>query len=466
MKKTLLTALCTAALAAIALPAFADHQIGGYYRFNGVSELMTAVGQADGQTADNYVDQRLRARWQNNINEYVTVVWFGEVDVIYGEGVTKGGAKNNQTTLNDPATGKPPVVTGDTQLGGGGRQGGDGVNVETKNAFLAVKIPNTPVSATLGLQGFGDTTFNSVVMNDDLAGVKFDVKTDMVTATVGWFKLSEGNLAEGTPAKAHSLRRSEDDSDLYVAQAGLMPVPGLKLMPEFWFANNQQTSSPADNFKQYYAGMGAAFKLAPVDLSAWFVYEWGKNKGTDVKITSWAASAKAGMDVAGAKLALRGMYFPKSTDADKQKYFTPPNSSNGAFEFYDDNLTIFLADINYMNTSGGRLAMTDGAYTPYGMMGAVLSGSFTPPALKQLYVKGGAGYFTLVDDKPGDFAERQGKSLGTEVSAAVGYKVADKADVQLRGGYAWLGKAYDGLAAGGSDPDNLYKLAVMVNVPY
>lgn len=457
MKKTLTTALCTAAVAAMAMPAFADHQIGGYYRFNGLSEMVTAIGQKDDQKPDQFVDQRLRARWQNNINEYVSVVWFGEVDVIFGEGVTKAAARDSDT-----------AATKDTRLGNGGRQGGDGVNVETKNAFLDVKVPGTPVAARLGLQGFGDNAFNGVVMNDDMAGVKVDVKTDLALVTLGWFKLSEGT---GATLQNNVNRRDWDESDLYAVQAAVTPLPGLKLLPEFYFADNMRTAASGDGFRQYYAGFGASFKLAPVDLSGWAIYQFGNDKKADEKVGAYALSVKAAADVAGAKVALRGMFFPADKKDDKQTNFTPPNGNNGAFEFYDDNLTIFLADVNYMNSNGGRLALTDAAYNGYGLLGAVLSGSFTPPALPQMYVKGGLGYFRVTDKEPGDAGtvarrELDGKTLGTEISAAVGYKLAEKVDVQLRGGYAWLGNAYNGAAADGEDPKDLYKLALMVNVPY
>src|SRR5689334_15851748 len=79
MKMKLITALCTATVAVVALPAFADHTIAGYARTNFVSELFgegqnTAINQAKDAHADNVVDERIRARWQNNINEYVNVV--------------------------------------------------------------------------------------------------------------------------------------------------------------------------------------------------------------------------------------------------------------------------------------------------------------------------------------------------------------------------------------------------------
>ena len=111
MKKRLIVALGSTAAVALALPAFADHTIAGYARTNFVSELFgegqnTAINQAKDQQADNVINERIRARWQNNINEYVNVVVFGEIDTDWGQ------------------AGKGP--------GNGGKQGADGVNVEIK----------------------------------------------------------------------------------------------------------------------------------------------------------------------------------------------------------------------------------------------------------------------------------------------------------------------------------------------
>ena len=67
---------------------------------------------------------------------------------------------------------------------------------------------------------------------------------------------------------------------------------------------------------------------------------------------------------------------------------------------------------------------------------------------------------------------REGETLGYEVAARVGKVFAQKVDVSLRGAYAVFGDFYDntvrndaGQGATG-DPDDVYKVALMVNVPF
>ncbi len=296
-------------------------------------------------------------------------------------------------------------------------------------------------------------------MNDDMAGLKLNAKFDMLGATLFWSKYEE------------NARVSEDDIDLYVLQLSLDPTPALKLGLETFYQNNQM-----NDLDEYWIGATAAGKLSAADLSGWFAYNFGTDdSGEDkVDIAAWAAAVKGSMAVAGGNVALRVMYYSKDDDAEDDASFNQADSSSGygsgsgAYEFYDAGLMIFLTDMDYNNFGGGRLAFTDAAYAGYGLIGGVLSGSFTPPAMKQMYIKGALGYFAALDDKVNDEADksREGTSLGTELAVKVGYKIADKVDVSLRGAYGMLGNFYDKQAADGEDPDDLYKLIAMVNVPY
>ena len=53
----------------------------------------------------------------------------------------------------------------------GGGAGGDAVNLETKNVYLEFMVPDTPVKATIGLQGV--TLHKGWFVSDDFAGCPF-----------------------------------------------------------------------------------------------------------------------------------------------------------------------------------------------------------------------------------------------------------------------------------------------------
>ncbi|MDW7709518.1 MAG: hypothetical protein SCH98_03520 [Deferrisomatales bacterium] len=447
MKRLLRTALVGTLALGLAAPAFADHEIGGYFR---TQFIMASQGVSAGWGApvvpgaglvtkdekpDKMVDNRLRIRWQNNINEYVSIVWFGEIDTPWGQ----------------PSKGA---------IGSGGRQGMDGVNVETKHAYADVKIPDTPVSFRVGGQGWGGA-FNGVVMNDDMMGVRANVKLDMVSTTLFWAKLLEND------------RFREDDKDLYSVQVGLTPIKGLKITPELTWIRDQ----PGDR-DDFFAGIELAHKIANIDVSGWFLYNWGTDESgpADVDTQAFAASAKVATQIAGVKASLRLMYFSNDDDAKDDKSINPGGRdggaafSNGGFEFFDEYLQIFLTDIYYNNWIGGRRALLDAAYSGFGLFGAVAGGTYVPPAVKALTLRGAVGYFMALDDERNDSAaaadNREGTSLGTEISVSVGYKIAGNAELNLRGAYALLGDFYDGQAAGGRDPDDLYITVLMLNIPY
>ncbi len=89
----------------------------------------------------------MRANW--TLNDNVGMVYFAEVDTTWGE--------NNKAALARAAS--RTASTG----------GADGVNVETKQAFLDLKFGDT--AAILGIIPVADA-FESIIANDDMAGVQ------------------------------------------------------------------------------------------------------------------------------------------------------------------------------------------------------------------------------------------------------------------------------------------------------
>jgi len=254
MKKLFIAATCALLSAALVAPALADNKIGGYFRTQGIMQLQN-ISKKENPTM--MVDNRFRARWQNNINEYVSTVFYVEVDAPWGE-QSKGG------------------------IGGGGQVGADGVNIETKNAFASVKIPETPVSMVVGMQGYGDN-FHSLLMNDDMSGLKIEAKMGMADLKAFWSKWQENG------------RNKEDDADIYWLEANLMAMENLTVgLTGAWFHTQQ-----GNNTDNYYIGLDGKFKLEMVDLDGFFLYNGGTNdnalnNGTkDQDIKAWALSLNA-----------------------------------------------------------------------------------------------------------------------------------------------------------------------------
>lgn len=425
MSKYLTVAVAALTAVAIAAPAMADQKISGYYRLQAITDTVNG-DPADNKKAESQIDQRFRLRYQNNLNEYVHFVYFGEVDVPWGQ----------------PSKGA---------IGQGGRSSADGVNVETKNVYLDFKIPNSIFSFRTGIQGFGDN-FDNVFVADDLNGVQANMAfAPNFGTTLAYFKFDEG------------AKMNWDDQDLYALKNKLMINHDFHMNFDGYYLDEN-----AAKIDLYTLGVSADAKMGAAGLTGWVAYQFGtdENAGApDTDISAWAASVKGKMDIGAAKTALRLTYFSEDDDAQDDLSFN--EVANGAFQFADENLSIFYSDVYYNNTSGGRHAITDAVNQGYGLFAINATADFTKlPG--NCYVKTGLGYFMSIDDSRNNeaVASKQGTNLGIEAAVRVGTKIAEKVDVSLNGAYAFLGDFYDAAPGGGQDPDNMYKVNFMINVPY
>jgi len=477
---------------AVATPALAEFKLNGYYRLMGYSaEVRSGAATVEGgyaaDTKDEegdsrqMIDQRLRMMLTYSLNDNVSIVYHGEIDTVWGE-TSKGN------------------------IGGGGKLGSDGVNVETKNVYLDLKSGGT--SARLGIQTIADS-YQGIAFFDDMAGVNFTHKMGNTTLNLAYSKWDEGTSSNS--------RSNYDDSDLYVAdikqkfndnftvgasvyflqdntQEDLATAAGLACIDAN--ANNKcdagetvivptaagaaGSSLNARESELYYYGLNAAVKFGNFGIDGFFLMMDGENdylNKADNDIEAYAASAKVNMKLGNGDVGLRAMYFSDDDDAKDDGAWRTPT---GRYDFVNDNLMQFLTDKFICNYGKERYAMADAAEAGYGLLGLVASGNHKLPA--DMYLNWGAGYFRALEDERNGGAKhidnREGKTLGWEVAARVGKKFFEKVDVSLNGSYADYGDFYDYTSTGlsfntdgsvktlGDDPDATYKAYLMVNVPF
>ncbi len=458
MKRKLVTALCGTLALAMAVPAFAkDHSINGYFRARFMTFDLDNSKSEDSPKMG--VDQRFRAKWTMGLNEYVSVVYYGEVDFQYGD-VSYGMGKKFVDTKGDTYV----VRVGNRNDGGG--IGGDTVNLETKNLYLDVKIPDTPVAVRVGLQGYADHWSYSL-WAADMAGVKVSFKTDMVSGNVAWFKWSEGSP---------SIDNKENDQNLYALQTAFSPVGGLSVGADFYWLDVGNEDTGASSADIMWAGLNAKYKVGPAALSGWFAYNFGS--AGDVDYSAFAGSLSAAFAPApGFKAKVLALYFSgddDNTDTDVNSWYIPKPGED--FFFGPEGFMLMLADL-YLNTEGGAGIITgygqQAVVGGWGLWGVGVTGQFSPAAVKGLYVKGGVGYFATTTDEIKNSTgkdERDGTGLGTEIFVRVGKKIAELVDVSLNASYAILGDFYADQATDDKgktdDPNNPYLAYLMVNVPF
>ncbi|MDF1554890.1 MAG: hypothetical protein P1P84_17610 [Deferrisomatales bacterium] len=447
MKKLLFVALTGALVAAMSLPAAAvETKVGGYFRSRGI---IADTYRTKDAKPDKLYDQRFRAKVDMSLNEYVSIVYYGEVDFQYGDaGYGLGGGKTadgktNWNTRND-----------------GGGLAGDTVNMETKNLYAAFKIPETQVGLTVGLQGAADS-FDSILFNADMAGIEADGTFGAAKVSLGTYKWQEGGFT------------GEDDIDLYTLKVKFSPMEGTKLGADAYWLNSQQgndgsNASSAPKGDYTYLGINGSTKVAMADLSGWFLYNMGTNESgaEDVDVAGWGLSLKGAATFDKVKVALRGMYFSgddDDTDKDSDTIMLPAAPAD-AFQMYDAGMMLMLADV-YGNTYfQNGLAWDDAMRKGFGLWGLAAKAS---TEFQGFNAQCAVGYFGAVeDDRKTETTKREGTSIGTEINLRVGKKIAGAVDVSLNGAYAFLGDFYDKTAADGDDPDAQYMAYLMVNIPY
>ena len=165
---------------------------------------------------------------------------------------------------------RPPTTATVTQPGAntrvgngaGGCLGNDGVNVETKHAYIWLDtgqwVPGS--SITLGIQSIVFMTGPlGGFFDDDGAAIKINMKFDPVDVELYTAKAGEGNNSNA------------DDTDMYVARVGINATKDIRVTLEGMLVNEQSLAgqSIGDTF---WIGATVGAKLGTIQLDGAVVY--------------------------------------------------------------------------------------------------------------------------------------------------------------------------------------------------
>lgn len=468
MKKQIVSMLCGAVALAIAAPVYAaTTELTGLLRIQGVMENILNSKDNKDRPNRKWVAQRFRPKVTIKVNDYLSAVYFAEVDTDWG--------------VNPAST-----------PGADGAQSADGVNVETKNIYAIVKVPgDAGITVTAGIQPIADGLQGAFV-NDDMAALVGSAKFGNVGVMAGWAKLDEGSNGAFT---VNDLSIS-NDTDVYAAGVSVVPAEGMKFGTELYWHHWQNGVAGKNGYASdmYTLGLTGAAKAGPLDLNGFLVFQNGKWNidagksatpkpfdlgGTDeTDISAFGASVDAGMKFNdNFKGDLRVIYFGQDKNATKDQSF---NGNSGALFFLYSNMPIFLTNLYKTGAAGGftdNLAYNEAVNKGYGLLAAVLNTEYN---MAPWFVKGTVGYFQAITDKANGEAtrSRQGTHLGYEFCLQTGMKVADAATLSFRGSYAILGDFFDNMyysnkvaaaSAGttnGVDPNNMYTASLIFDLPF
>jgi hypothetical protein len=467
---------------AVATPALAEFKFNGVYNLKSyVEEKKSTTGKEDGKS-EQFIDQRFRAKLTYSLNDNVAVVYFAEVDTVWGE-QSKG-------------------FIGDGGRVGSRAGGSDGVNVETKNVYLDLKSGNT--AATLGITTLGDA-FGGIVFFEDIPALNVTHKIGNTTLRAMYSKWDEDFNKDDSAA----LNRGYwDDNDFYAFEAKHKFNDNFTAGLGVYFsdnntvdvADNPDTVANEQNFADqeiFFYGINADVRFGKFGIDGFAIMQDGEydakaGNNVDAKkshdIEGWAATARAAMKLDNGDIGLRVIYF---TEDDDKKDNGRWQGFQGEYFFVNDNQMQFLVDKFVANDGKEMYAFKDSVDQGFGLMAFVLSGNHKLP--QDMYLNWGLGYYLAADDERDGggvidnvdpkkiiLNERKGDTLGYEVAVRVGKKFFEKVDVSLNASYADYGDFYDKtintkfvrdgdnqiVGVTGDDPDATYKAYLMVNVPF
>ncbi len=450
MQKVFKSILVAMTVLVMVAPALAEVSVNGYFRTQATGEDFSLT--KDGNSS-SFVDNRLRMKVTNTLNENLKLVYFGEVDTPWG---LKGKAAS-----------------------GGGELGADGVNIETKNVYANYKASIFDV--TIGVQNFNDHV-SDLVMDNDAAGITAKMLQGPVDVALVYSKLYENDSAEW------------DDHDLYGLQTGFTIKDTHRIgFDVMYFDNNADyvnatagndssfdattgrftngvsaTSASGGEVTQIFYSLNGDFKVGNSNIKGWFLYGTEDREGNpaigtdDVDGGNWAANLKFGQTFGKGDMSVCAIYI---VPADKQEDIVLDDDHGTVNAFYQEGLSIFLTDMYYTSYSTQGARYRDAANTGYGLTSLSARGKINLPS--DMYVNCALGAFMAADDIAYDdpVTKREGTYMGTELDLGIGKTFAEKFDLSLRGAYAVLGDFYDNTASG-DDPENFWKVVAMLNIAY
>ena len=447
MRKGFLIVLVVVLAAAFAAPAMAGTDINGFYKSRAFltnyvqyygGDYGTTVGPPRKDAATMaFVEQRMRLKITSGEENVKAVAQF-EIDSVWGD------------------------VKGNGQSASGGGLGTDATNIETKNAYVWFKVPNTSLDVTVGLQWQTDS-YAGVFMNvADMAGIFVNGKADPVTYRLGWAKWSEGG---NNAANRLDLERANDYT-FYLAEAKFAPAKDVKVGANLYMLQNDMGRPSGYIQRVYMPGFDATFGAGPATINAWAFYQFGKYTDyadpatSDVNIGGFAADVRADLKAGPGKAFVEALYISGGdNNSVKYKSIVDAGYTNSIFIRTDMQILLLAADV--LTGVSGLYASSPGDKTMgNGGRGLThLAAGYTQKLSDKLTGKVGIGYLAATKLSKADVATGYiKKDMGTEFNASLNYSIAKGLDVGVVGAYALIGDFFKTSATDAGNPDNAFDL--------
>jgi len=408
MKRLLFCLVALIAVFALVMPTYAaEVKISGLWNAKAWAKD-NYDGDDDSDDSYQYVTQRMRMYFNIIASENLKLVYKNEIDMEWGD-----------------------TAFANTRNSGGGL-GGDTVNLETKNVYLEFMVPDTPVKASIGLQGIA--LHRGWFFDDDVGGARFDMNFDPVTIMAAW--------AGAAGLEANDPDSSNDVWDIMLSGAYKAENMDARLSFAYQKGPNDPSSADEPESDDLYLVMGE-FNMS-FDMVSFFVI-LGKNFG-EVKSDDKAQDrnydgymAHVGVDFALDMATLRAQFIYASGDKEGDLDDDFQGLRGETFSWAE-----MISD-GWSYDRNADLAQIGGDNSPSNMwavgVGATIKPTDTMAIIMDIY------YVGMIEDRT--IAGQDEDTIGTEIDVRLTQKIYDNLTLSVAGTYLL---ADDGF--GVYDPDD------------
>lgn len=415
-----------------------------------------------------YSEQRARLRYTGTLLDEVKVITQFEIDSRWGD-TSQGNAR-----------------------GQGGAMETDQVNLETKNVYMDFKVPYLPTKVKAGLMPFDDS-YKGIFLSSDIAGVMTATKLNNLTIGAGWLRgydnvnfkgatdvLPAGTAGTGGTGAVSGYNPGRYSLDLGILEAKYAVSKALTVGGSYYmtYSNLEKIDKNVLNT----IGVNAAYNFGSGTVDGFLLVQSGDNPTNNYgqvgrSVSAYAANVAAKIKTGPGTLRTSVLYASGDDGKGSVGAFQGVNqlgNGNATSTYSAAQMTMLITNTKYSANTDRGLINTVSNYNQ-GVMGAFLGYDLE---IDKTFIKTNLGVAAAAEDnntfKAKNLAKddySNGKYIGTEVNAEIGYKITSNLSASVVGGYVMLGDYYKDTVKNSSTdsietPDNPWKTQVVLSLVF
>ena len=331
MRKGLILVLAAVLVAVFAAPAMADLKVTGFYRAKAVMSNFFHANEAGSSNTilqkqhdrtASYTEQRMRIKFDMG-TEVARAILHLESDMNWG--ATTNPAGRNQ----------------------GGALSADAVQLETKEAYVWFRIPDTSITSTVGMQMVSDHYAGIFANNARMTSIILNGQFEPAKFTLGWGKLYE-----------NSTSRQNNDVDMYLASAQFAPSKDMNVGVNFYYLNDVSGRGGANGIglgartvNVYMPGVNFSMNAGAAKISGFGFYQFGRGSelngiASSFDVKAWALDLRGDLKVGPGSFFVEGFYLSGDDQGKRPAAANSPWRSPITLGNYTNANTVGIANGN------------------------------------------------------------------------------------------------------------------------